>query len=217
MGNLFASNAATTTDHTDGFSMPLVIGLNTCHPASQRSSPRGVGPSEKPFPDVRDFREGAVLSGFPLQLSVLPSMTSGRLAFCEKAWRLITNDKWVLSSMTGCRLSFNRTPRLNHSPHVPKFSEQDENLIDLEIRSLLCKRAIVRVSAYPFPISKPPFHSPQDGGFRPVINLRALNQFLVYEHFKMEGIHSIWNLISQKQFSREVRFEGRVPVRTDSS
>ena len=29
----------------------------------------------------------------------------------------------------------------------------------------------------------------KDGGHRPVINLKHLNQFVPYQHFKMEGLH----------------------------
>ncbi len=34
----------------------------------------------------------------------------------------------------------------------------------------------------------------KSGGFRPVVNVRALNKFVVYEHFKMEGIPTVKNL-----------------------
>ena len=34
----------------------------------------------------------------------------------------------------------------------------------------------------------------KDGQMRPVINLRPLNQFLVHNHFKMEGMHVVRDL-----------------------
>ena len=37
----------------------------------------------------------------------------------------------------------------------------------------------------------------KDGGQRPVINLKALNQFVNTEHFKMEGIHTVKDLLGQ--------------------
>jgi hypothetical protein len=40
----------------------------------------------------------------------------------------------------------------------------------------------------------------KDGGNRPVINLKPLNQFLVYEHFKMEGIHMLRDLLKQDDY-----------------
>ena len=37
----------------------------------------------------------------------------------------------------------------------------------------------------------------KSGQMRPVINLRPLNQFLRYQHFKMEGIHVVKDLLRQ--------------------
>ena len=39
-----------------------------------------------------------------------------------------------------------------------------------------------------------PKHS---GGFRPIFNLRSLNQWVAYEHFKMEGIATIKEVVKQ--------------------
>jgi hypothetical protein len=38
------------------------------------------------------------------------------------------------------------------------------------------------------------------GGKRPVINLKRLNEFLRYEHFKMEGIHLLNDLLLPKDW-----------------
>ena len=35
----------------------------------------------------------------------------------------------------------------------------------------------------------------KDGGNRPVVNLKPLNQYITYEHFKMEGIHMLRDLL----------------------
>ena len=40
----------------------------------------------------------------------------------------------------------------------------------------------------------------ENGDFRPVINLRPLNQFLVKEKFKMEGLHVVRSIIHQGDF-----------------
>ena len=40
----------------------------------------------------------------------------------------------------------------------------------------------------------------KDGGTRPIINLRELNQHLVYEHFKMEGMHLLQDLLIRNDF-----------------
>ena len=40
----------------------------------------------------------------------------------------------------------------------------------------------------------------KDGRNHPVINLKPLNQFLIYEHFKMEGIHMLRDLLKQNDY-----------------
>ena len=37
----------------------------------------------------------------------------------------------------------------------------------------------------------------KDGGFQPVVNLKALNKFIQEEHFKMEGFHMVRDLVRQ--------------------
>ena len=37
----------------------------------------------------------------------------------------------------------------------------------------------------------------KDGGKHPVINLKNLNKFIPYEHFKMEGLHCLKLLLEQ--------------------
>ncbi|XP_078534007.1 uncharacterized protein LOC144820300 [Lissotriton helveticus] len=79
------------------------------------------------------------------------------------------------------------------------FNEQD--LIDLEVQAMLQKGAIIPSSLHPngflsniFLVEK------KDKGFRPVINLRSFNEWLIYRHFKMEGIHLLRDLLLQNDW-----------------
>ena len=40
----------------------------------------------------------------------------------------------------------------------------------------------------------------KDGGNRPVINLKHLNQFIPYHHFKMEGLHCLRNILKKGDY-----------------
>ena len=51
------------------------------------------------------------------------------------------------------------------------------------------------------------------GGYRPVVNLKELNQYIGTEHFKMEGLHLLPSLIQQGD---EVGLEGCVPSGSNS-
>ena len=44
----------------------------------------------------------------------------------------------------------------------------------------------------------------KDGGQRPVINLKSLNKFVYTEHFKMEGIHILKDLLKAGDWMAKV-------------
>ena len=70
------------------------------------------------------------------------------------------------------------------------------NLMDLEIKRLLSLGAIVVSEHEPgefisevFPVPKP------NGNIRLILNLKALNKFVTYEHFKMEHLDYVTDLV----------------------
>jgi hypothetical protein len=69
---------------------------------------------------------------------------------------------------------------------------EEAALIDLEVQALYQKNAISRVSnqnsCRTNQFVSPVFTVPKKGGgHRPVINLKMLNQFIEYQHFKMDN------------------------------
>lgn len=54
--------------------------------------------------------------------------------------------------------------------------------------------------------------SKKNGGQRPVINLRQLNQFLVYKHFKMEGLFMVKDLLQKVDHMIKIDFTDAYPV-----
>jgi hypothetical protein len=44
----------------------------------------------------------------------------------------------------------------------------------------------------------------KSGGFRPVINLKALNNFVTYNHFKMEGLQTVKSIIQEKDWLAKI-------------
>ena len=78
------------------------------------------------------------------------------------------------------------------------FSKEERLLIDIEVNAMLKKNAIERVTKTGEPgrvISNIFIRDKKDGGQRPIINLKRLNSHIQYQHFKMEGIHSIRDLL----------------------
>ncbi|KAM4697809.1 uncharacterized protein WCC33_013413 [Rhinophrynus dorsalis] len=80
--------------------------------------------------------------------------------------------------------------------HIPSRSFTDAALVDSEISNLLRKGAIRQAPAGPAGfISNIFLVGKKNSGLRPVINLRALNECVLYRHFKMEGIHILRDLL----------------------
>ena len=131
--------------------------------------------------------------------------TGGRISFFLKAWEKNTLDVWTISVVqSGYRIQFCVLPRLLLSPpkwytRMPKDPFKME-ILKGEVESLLQKKAIKEVtSMHPkrgffsriFLVQK------RTGGWRPVIDLSRLNQFVLCPHFKMETLNSI-RLVLQK-------------------
>ena len=125
----------------------------------------------------------------------------GRIKHFLKNWEILTQDPWVLETVSGYKLEFVQLPFQEKIPNAIKFSKEETVLVRQEIDQLLQKCAIRQVPSYQCHFQSNLFLVPKKGGGqRPVVNLRQLNTFLSYEHFKMEGIHMVRDLIIQNDF-----------------
>jgi hypothetical protein len=125
--------------------------------------------------------------------SGLVDRVGARLLDFAKNWKDVTNDSWVLESVSeGIKLDFVETPKQLSYPRPVAMSADMLRVCDQEVEDLLKKGAIVRVLdsgtdgfiCSLFVIPK------KSGGFRPIVNLKPLNCFIRYEHFKMENLDS---------------------------
>lgn len=120
----------------------------------------------------------------------------GRLSHFLPQWQLITEDKWVLSVLRrGLGLHFQEVPPLSSVPlDLSQTRDSVKNrLLQEEVGTLLQKGVLEEV----IPPISPGFYSrlflvpKKNGKMRPVLDLSALNRFLVVPHFKMETNRSI--------------------------
>ena len=79
----------------------------------------------------------------------------------------------------------------------PKFSQQECTILSSEVQSLL-SHGVIKVSSHEnVEYVSPIFLTPKrDGGHRMILNLSQLNDFIKYEHFKMDNIKTVLNLIT---------------------
>lgn len=126
---------------------------------------------------------------------------TGKVRFFIDEWKLYTSDKWVLQTVAGYQIDFNAWPIQHSIPKEISFSESQKDLVSNEIASLLEKGAIVpsenevgQFISNIFIVPKP------NGKFRPVINLRELNFFVTYEHFKQETFPVVLDMVQHNDF-----------------
>ena len=132
-------------------------------------------------------------------------LLAGRLRGYIDAWKVITRDQWVLNTIKGYQIDFLSEPQQNILPHTPQVSVEQSLLIEEEIKKLLGKGAIMEVCNPRGGFYSNMFLVPKkDGGQRPVINLKALNTHVQTEHFKMEGIHTLKELINLEDWLAKV-------------
>ena len=121
---------------------------------------------------------------------------AGRLAYFVKNWQLLTQDQSVLSIVRGYKLQF-----------VAKMSVPQAQLVQQEIIDMLKKGAIHKVSHVQGEYLSNLFLVDKKGGaHRPVIHLKHLNAFIPYQHFKMDGLHLLKDLLQEGDYMCKLRF-----------
>jgi len=126
---------------------------------------------------------------------------AGRLAYYVPNWEQITQDRWVLQTISGYKLDLTQTPCQVRPSHEIACSEEEHAKISQEIKELQAKGAIVEAQLSPLSfVSQIFLVEKKGGGQRPVINLKGLNNFVKMEHFKMEGLHLLPDLIQKSDW-----------------
>lgn len=76
------------------------------------------------------------------------------------------------------------------------MNDQQLEICDTEISSLLRKGAITPSDGSGF-ISGFFVVPKSSGGWRPIVNVKGLNQFIPHQHFKMEGVNTVRHAVRQ--------------------
>ena len=125
---------------------------------------------------------------------------TGRLKILQCNWELITQDPWVLATIQGHRLELIEKPTQGIAPENFHLPQELERSMAEELSKLLEKGAITPVSQ-PYPtnsfVSRMFLVPKKDGSHRPIIDLRELNRSIRCEHFKMEGIHLLKDMLQK--------------------
>lgn len=127
----------------------------------------------------------------------------GRLKHFASNWEKITKDCSILTELRGYKIDFLITPRQISVTEI-HYSEKEYQILNKEIGEMLEKRAVEIVdpknSVQDQFISTLFVRPKKDGGSRPIFNLKKLNEYVVYEHFKMEGFQVVKNIMIKRDF-----------------
>ena len=127
-----------------------------------------------------------------------PGSFGGQIARFASEWSKLTLDPWVLSTVIeGFRLEFLSEPVQHFVQPNATMDAQQFECCRQEVSSLLEKGAVVRATQGQGFISSIFLIAKRSGGFRPIINLRGLNQFLIHQKFKMEGISTVRHTVRE--------------------
>ena len=127
------------------------------------------------------------------------TVVGARILEFSANWAAVTRDSWVLETVNnGLLIDFVSKPIQRRLPNSVTMSDDMKKICDDEVDSLASKGAITEVldSSVGFVCSF--FCIPKkDSTWRPIVNLKPLNMFIRYEHFKMEGLDSVKFLVRQ--------------------
>ena len=145
--------------------------------------------------------QNKILSFKSLLLSKDNNFRDGQLEKHVRQWRKLTNDPNILSIISGDKIEFVDTPKIQHKARSFQCSDEEINLIKDETDKLLTKGVIKETCHKEKEFVSPIFISHKsNGGIRLIVNLKQLNKSIEYHYFKMESINTILNLITKDFF-----------------
>ena len=107
----------------------------------------------------------------------------------------------MLDTVRGYQIDFLSEPHQRVIPNTPHYSAEQTQLIVEEVQELLNKDAVVQIHSPRRGFYSNFFLVPKkDGGQRPVINRKALNQFVEVQHFKMDSFHTLKDLLHHRDW-----------------
>ena len=129
-------------------------------------------------------------------LSYTGQFRAGNIAKHINGWRSLTSDERILSIVMGCQLEFDEPPCQTKAPRVTNLSAKEAQIASVEVQKLLDKGVITKATHDVDEFISTIFTRPKrDGSHRLILNLKKLNEHIVYHHFKMDSLQSAVQLM----------------------
>lgn len=157
------------------------------------------------------------------RLSVsVKDFSAGQLYKYVSFWKSITTDYVILEAIQGVKIEFLDTPiPQKWEPCQYSFSDEEKLIIHLEIDKLLRKGVLIEIhpgKLEPQYLSNIFTRSKKDGSCRLILNLKEINESVVYHHFKMDTLKTAINLMTKNCFMASIDWKDAyytVPVHKD--
>ena len=113
------------------------------------------------------------------------------------SWESLTSDQVILDAIKHYHIEFEaNTPVQPYPPKQIHFSPSEREIITEEISKLLSKGVLEKTEHAEGNFLSTIFVRPKkDGSYRMILNLKPLNEFVSYYHFKMDTIHTALKLM----------------------
>lgn len=132
---------------------------------------------------------------------------AGLLKNFVSEWQKLTSDENILKIIRGCDIEFTDDMPAQRSNSVKniKFNEKEQNIIDNEIDKFLKMGIIDEVESEEGEFISSIFVRPKTNGeYRMILNLKKLNNFVKYHHFKMDTLETAINMVKPKAYMASV-------------
>lgn len=136
---------------------------------------------------------------------MVDEFTGGCISNSLDIWSNITSDTSVLNTVNGLSLEFEDELPYSSTMVQSNFNSKESLFISAEIERLLAKRIIEPTCHEEGEFISPIFVTPKsDGGYRLILNLKKLNEFMPYIHFKMDTIEKILKLVRKGAYMAKI-------------
>ena len=134
------------------------------------------------------------------------SFSAGQLKDHVGSWESLTNDQVILDAIKHYHIEFEaNTPVQPCSPKQIHFSPGEGEIVSKEISKLLNKGVLDKTEYAEGDFLSTIFVWPKkDGTYRMILNLKSLNEFVLYHHFKMDTIQTALKLMRPGCFMASV-------------
>lgn len=159
-----------------------------------------MGTEEKPEPEQRPEKRQKALKVSNIALGPL----GGRTKLCIDSWKKITTNKFILQCVQGCKIDFTSPPFQTKLPHQIKMNNTESQALEAMIKVLEEEKVIEKTVLEHGDFVNNVFlrEKKVEPGedivkkYRIILNVKRLNTFVKFVHFKMDTLDTCLNLMT---------------------